>query len=72
LTSREVHVTALWLFLSGVATILAAGVFAAVGISMGFGGIRGAPAVVVVACLCLLAGVALVARAFGFGWVGAP
>lgn len=64
--------TALWLFLAGVGAVLVAGALAAVAVGMGFGGMRGAFWPAVVACLVLLAGIALVARAFGFGWVGAP
>ena len=64
--------TVLWLFLAGVAAVLVAGAFAAVGLSMGFAGMRAVPVAGVVAVLALLAGVALIARALGFGWVGAP
>lgn len=64
--------TALWMFLAGVAAVLVAGGLAAVGVGMGFGGMRGAFWPVVLAVLVLLVGIALMARAFGFGWVGAP
>ncbi len=64
--------TALWLFLAGVATVLIAGVAASAGIAMGFAGMRSAVPTVVLACLVLSAGIAMIARAFGFGWVGAP
>ncbi len=64
--------TALWMFLAGVAALFVAGCFAAVAVSMGFGGMRSAPVAGVIAVLLLLAGLALMGRALGFGWVGAP
>ncbi len=64
--------TALWLFIAGLCLFLAAAVAAAFGVAAGFGGSRVFVPLLLVAAVTAVLGLAITARAFGFGWVGAP